>query len=55
MFWLVEKRAVSCLISHLKILETLAFEAKPNNVNKSNINKKLDVIKNAKKKKVYNV
>ena len=29
----------------------MAFEAKPNSINKSNINKKLNVIKNAKKKR----
>ena len=56
MFRFIEKRAVSCLIRHLKILETLAFEAKPNSINKSNINKKLNVFKkNTKKKTVYNV
>ena len=55
MFWMVEKRAMSCLIWHLKILETLAFQAKPNSIKKRNTNKKLNVIKNAKEKKVYNV
>ena len=45
------KRTVSCLVRHLKILKTLAFEAKPYSINKSNINKKLNVIKNAKRKK----
>ena len=50
MFWMVGKRAMSCLIWHLKILETFAFQAKPNSIDKRNRNKKLNVIKNAKKK-----
>ena len=55
MFWLVEKRAMTCLIWHLKILETFAFQAKPNSIDKRNRNKKLNVIKNVKEGKVYNV
>ena len=45
----------SHVLFDLALLETLAFQAKPNSIDKRNRNKKLNVIKNAKEGKVYNV